>query len=127
MKRFKVHIFCAIVACAFLLIVRGTRTVDYAATFRDWKDAAVRSFKKGYDQTKAFVGREIISPVVAKVIKSQEKAIIDNPYQNTVATVRIGNNLSPDELAYRAHRQPKVKAALEQLLGRSLDGKKILP
>ena len=60
-----------------------------------------------------------------KVIKSQEKAIINNPYQNTVATVRIGNQLHPEELAYRAYREPKVKAALESLLGRSLDGKKI--
>lgn len=125
MKRFRVHIFCAIVACAFLFIVRGTRTVDYADMFRGWKDAAVRALKQRYDQTKAFVGREIISPVLIKVIKSQEKAIINNPYQDTIATVRIGNQLHPEEHAYRINREPKVKGALENLLGRSLDGKKI--
>ena len=125
MKRFRIHIFCAVAACAFLFIVRGTHTVDYADMFRGWKDAAVRALKQRYDQTKAFVGREIISPVLIKVIKSQEKAILNNPYQNTVATVRIGNNLHPEEHAYRVNREPKVKAALEGLLGRSLDGKKI--
>lgn len=125
MKRFRVHIFCAVVACAFLLIVRGTRTVDYAEMFSGWKNAAVSALKQRYDQTKAFVGRELVSPVLIKVIKSQEKAILDNPYQNTVATVRVGNTLHPDERAYRLNREPKVKVALEKLLGRSLDGKKI--
>jgi phospholipase A2 len=125
MKRFRVHIFCAVVACTFLLIVRGTRTLDYAEMFYGWKNAAVSALRQRYDQTKAFVGRELISPVLIKVIKSQEKSIINNPYQNTVATVRIGNELHPDERAYRVAREPKVKVALEQLLGRSLDGKKI--
>jgi phospholipase A2 len=125
MKRFKVHIFCAVAACAFLLIVRGTRTVDYAEMFSNWKSAAVSALKQRYDQTKAFVGRELISPIIAKVIKTQEKSIIDNPYQDSIATVRVGNNLSPEENAYRIYREPKVKAALERLLGRSLDGKKI--
>lgn len=125
MKRFRVHIFCAIIACAFLFIIRGTRTVDYAEMFRGWKDAAVRALKQRYDQTKAFVGREVISPVLVRVIRSQEKAIIENPYQNTIATVRIGNELPREERAYRVYREPKVKVALEKLLGRSLDNKKI--
>jgi phospholipase A2 len=125
MKRFKVHIFCTIVACAFLIIVRGTRTVDYAEKLREWKNAAVVALRQRYDEAKMYVGREVISPVLVKVIKSQEKSIINNPYQNTVAQVRIGNQLHPEELAYRANRQPKVKVALENLLGRSLDDKKI--
>ncbi len=124
MKRFKVHFFCVIVACALLIIVRGTHT-DFAEMFRNWKSAAVIALKQRYEQTKAFLGRELVSPIVVKIIKSQEKAIINNPYQNTLATVRIGNNLHPEEVAYRANRAPKVKAALENLLGRSLDGKKI--
>lgn len=125
MKRFKVHIFCVIVACALLIIVRRTSTVDFAEMFRNWKSAAVIALRQRYEQTKAFVGREVVSPMLLKIIKSQEKAIINNPYQNSIATVRIGNNLHPEEVAYRANRAPKVKAALEGLLGRSLDGKKI--
>jgi phospholipase A2 len=125
MKRFKVHIFCAIIACVFLLIVRGTRTVDYAEMFRGWKNAATVALKQRYEQTKSFVGREIISPVLVKVIKSQEKSIVTNPYQNTIATVRIGNDLHPEERAFRAFREIRVKTALENMLGRSLDGKKI--
>src|SRR5579862_1036295 len=125
MKRFKVHICCAIIACAFLLIMRGTRTMDYLETLRGWKNEAVSGLKQRYEQTKAFVGREIVSPVVVKALKSQEKAIINNPYKDAVATVRVGNNLHPDEAAFRSKRAPKVKVALEKLLGRSLDGKKV--
>lgn len=124
MKRFKVHIFCAIVACAFLIIVRGTRTVDGVEKLSSWK-AAMTALKQRYEQTRAFVGRVFVSPVVAKVIKSREKAILNNPYQNSVATVRMGNELHPDEQAYRMNREPIVKAALEAVLGRSLDDKKI--
>lgn len=125
MKRFRVHIVCATVACAFLIIVRGTRTVDYTEMLRGWKNAAVVALKQRYAEAKTYMGREVIAPVMIKVIKSQEKAILNNPYQNTVAQVRIGNQLHPEELAYRAYREPKVKAALESLLGRVLDDKKI--
>ncbi|HEX4068496.1 MAG TPA: hypothetical protein VHX42_00195, partial [Candidatus Babeliales bacterium] len=117
MKQYRKHIICILAACAFLLIVRGTRTLSY--------DEVVRTLRQYYDQTKAFVGRKIVSPVVVKMITSQEKAITNNPYKDTIATVRIGNELHPEERAYRAHREPKVKAALEKLLGRSLNGKKI--
>lgn len=125
MKRYRVHIFCAIAACALLIIVRGTRTVDYAEMLRSWKSAAVSALRQRYAQAKSFVGREVVSPVLVKMIKSQEKAIVDNPYKDTVATVRVGNDLHPDERAYRTNRAPKVKAALENLLARSLDDKKI--
>ena len=64
MKRFKVHIFCTIVACAFLIIVRGTRTVDYTEMFRGWKNAAVVALKQRYEQTKTYMGREVVSPVM---------------------------------------------------------------
>ncbi len=125
MKCFKVHIFCAIVVCAFLVIVRKTNTVDLTEMFQGWKSAAVVALKQRYEKTKSFFGREVVSPMLVKIIKSQESAIINNPYQNTIATVRIGNDLHPDEVAYRANRAPKVKAALENLLSRSLDDKKI--
>jgi len=59
------------------------------------------------------------------LIKSQKKAIINNPYKDKVAMVRIGNELNADERAYITKRKPKVKVALEKMLGRSLDGKYI--
>lgn len=125
MKRFKVHIFCAIIACILLAVARSTHTVDLAEMFAGWKKAAVAALKERYDATKAFVGRTIISPGITAVIKSQSKAIIDNPYQNESAQVRIGNELHPAEAAYRILREPKVKVALEKFLNRSLDDKKI--
>lgn len=48
-----------------------------------------------------------------------------NPYKTTVAQVRRGNELSPLERAYIKGRLPKVKVALEHLLGESLDNKYI--
>jgi len=64
MKRFKVHIICAIAACVVLIIVRSTRTIDYLETLRGWKDTATKGLQERYEQTKSFVGREFISPGV---------------------------------------------------------------
>lgn len=52
-------------------------------------------------------------------------AIINNPYKNTQATVRIGNSISPEEQAYLVQREPKVRTALEALTNRKLTNKKI--
>lgn len=124
MKRFKIYFLCGVIIFAFLAIVRVTHTIDLSQLSGNWR-AAIVALKQQYEKAKSFVGREVISPVLTKVLKSQEKAIVNNPYQNVVATVRIGNNLPPQEIAYRAKRAPKVKVALENLLGRSLDDKEI--
>jgi len=50
-------------------------------------------------------------------------AIRINPYKDTVATVRVGNELNTNERAYLEKRRPKVKAGFEKMLNRSLDGK----
>src|SRR5579872_1280261 len=125
MKRYKVHIICAIAACALLIIIRSTSTLDYAQKLSAWKAAVIAAAQQRYEQTKSFIGSQLISPVLIQVIKSQEKAIIDNPYKDMVATVRVGNELHADEREYRMYRESRVKAALEKLLDRSLDGKKI--
>ena len=54
---------------------------------------------------------------------AEPTAIRINPYKDTVATVRVGNELNTNERVYLEKRQPKVKAAFEKMLGRSLDGK----
>lgn len=45
-----------------------------------------------------------------------------DPYARREATVRRGNQLAAQEIEYLQKRKLKVKQALEQLLGRSLDG-----
>ena len=124
MKRFRIYFLCGIVVFVFLVIVRKTNTLDVAQMSDNWR-ATVVALKQQYENAKSFVGREIISPVLMKILKSQEKAIVNNPYKDSAAIVRIGNNLPSQEIAYRAKRAPKVKVALENLLGRSLDDKKI--
>ncbi|MGA9530896.1 MAG: hypothetical protein WBQ73_03355 [Candidatus Babeliales bacterium] len=55
-----------------------------------------------------------------KFIKSRSPAIVKNPYQNEVASVRFGNELSQGEKTYLNKRKKIVKQALEKLLGREL-------
>jgi phospholipase A2 len=50
-------------------------------------------------------------------------AIYENPYAQSVAFIRTGNELCSGEHVYRSKRYPIVKKALEKMLGESLDGK----
>lgn len=50
-------------------------------------------------------------------------AVAENPYAQSVAFVRTGNELCSGERVYRAKRYPIVKRALEQMLQEPLDGK----
>ena len=56
-------------------------------------------------------------------IMGEPTAVRINPYKDTVARVRVGNELNTHEREFLAKRQPKVKKALEKMLNRSLDGK----
>lgn len=58
-----------------------------------------------------------------ELMKIDHPAIVENPYNNMQAVVRVGNDLHPDEQAFLAKRAPVVKSALEKMLGESLDGK----
>lgn len=51
-------------------------------------------------------------------------AFTENPYKNTIATVRQGNDLAEGEKAYLALRTPKVRTALEKFLNTSMTNKK---
>ena len=53
-------------------------------------------------------------------IRSHEKAVLDNPYASTVAQVRVGNDLHPEEQHYLIHRKQKTKSALAKILKTSL-------
>jgi len=57
------------------------------------------------------------------LMKIDHPAIVNNPYHSTQAVVRVGNELHPDEKEFLYQRAPVVKAALEKMLGESLDGK----
>lgn len=50
-------------------------------------------------------------------------AIMDNPYKNTVATIRTGNQLCAQERSHRFLRLSKIKHTLDQLYGKSYDKK----
>lgn len=58
-----------------------------------------------------------------RYIRSKEKVILDNPYASTVAHIRIGNNLHPQEQEFLTNRKPKIETALEKILEMSLKGK----
>lgn len=60
---------------------------------------------------------------LASALQSRLPSVLLNPYKHQSAEVRQGNQLCNQEKAYLQRRMPKVKQALEQLLGRSLNGK----
>jgi cytosolic phospholipase A2 len=88
---------------------------------------------KGYNATEWLLFKPIkkalhplsIPQAIREQIKKDQPSIVNNPYKNTAASVRIGFNLSPEELSYKQKRRAKIKQALEKLLNRSLDGKYI--
>ena len=53
---------------------------------------------------------------IKKAVFAAQPAIRKNPYRDTVARVREGNELPQGEKAYRAARKPIVKKALEKFL-----------
>lgn len=115
------------VAVLFCAIGVWIEAVDISGTYQRAKDAA-SSVKDKVVSTattvKDTVGN-VLSSASRALIRSEQKAIANNPYKNTVASVRIGNGLHPEERAYLAKRKPKVKSALEKLLGRSLTDKQV--
>ena len=69
--------------------------------------------------------------VEATILKAREAviqqlpAIRDNPYKNTVAKVRAGNQLPQEEKQYVSDRLTRVRNCSERLINQSLEGKKI--
>ncbi len=57
----------------------------------------------------------------AQLLKSSP-LIKNNPYKNEIAQVRVGADVHAQEKAFVKAREPKVKAALENFLGKKLNG-----
>lgn len=68
---------------------------------------------------------DLLAHPLEHLLQIDHPAINENPYKTTQAVVRIGNELHPEERAFLQKRRPRVKAALEKMLGESLDGKYI--
>lgn len=78
----------------------------------------------GYTTSEWNINKPIIEHA-REILQAQVAAIVENPYKKQSATVRVGNDLPQGEKEYLAQRTPKVKKALEKLLGKSLEGKAI--
>jgi cytosolic phospholipase A2 len=53
--------------------------------------------------------------------RKNKKEVIETTYQSHIAEVRFGNELHPEELEYLQNRRPKIRVALEKILGMSLE------
>lgn len=86
------------------------------------KDGALKGYTKaGWNIIRPTIGAvKTVAQKVRKSIMGKSAAIEDNPYKDTVATVRVGNELSPGERAFTAKRLTKVKQALEKLFDKKL-------
>lgn len=112
---------------SFCAIGVWVEAIDIQGTYQKAKEAA-GSVKGKVVDTATSVKESLsnaLSTASRALIRAEQKAILNNPYKNTVASVRKDNGLHPEERAYLAKRKPKVKVALEKLLGRSLTDKQV--
>jgi phospholipase A2 len=79
---------------------------------------------KGYNQFEWYINKHIIDQARSHLMNTIP-AIMQNPYENKTASVRTGNGLPAQEKEFLKKRKPKVKTALERMLNRSLEGKRI--
>ena len=98
------------------------------------KEIGREVFEKGKEAAKTVVTtvekqvkkvEDLLTNEAKNLIKANQRAVKENPYKNIAAHVRLGNQLHAFERSYLQKRKPKVKGALEKLLGRGLDGKYI--
>jgi len=61
--------------------------------------------------------------VYGKWYRRNKNKVVDNVYRSVVAEVRLGNQLHPEEVRYLEKRKPKVRTALEKIVGMSLENK----
>lgn len=120
----------------FCVIAIQVKALDFSGAYQkvsgmyQQAKGAVASAKDVYGRTKEITTpiKEAASGVVstgAQYLARDSVAVKNNPYKNVVAIVRTGNELNTHEREYVSKRRPKVKHALEKMLGRSLDGKHI--
>lgn len=107
--------------------VQGTydrAKVGAANAYETARDTAAGAYQAAKD-TATSVSNRVSEAVTSgfQWMMGEPTAVKINPYKDTVATVRTGNELNTNERVYLEKRQPKVKAAFEKMLGRSLDGK----
>lgn len=110
----------------FCMVNRGINAFDMRGTYEAAKEKAKNA--ASYVTNQATYAKERASSAISSGYQYvtgayEPTAIRINPYKQTVARVRIGNNLNAQERDFLAKRQPKVKKALEKMLNRSLDGK----
>lgn len=106
--------------------------IDFSSAYQKTKDAANSMVDKAKTTTSSLIGKakdavstakDTLSSALAGKIRAtlgDQSAITKNPYKDKVASVRIGNELNSEERAFLAKRKPKVKSALEKMVGRSL-------
>jgi phospholipase A2 len=124
MKRmWKISAAVMVIALFFMADV-GMQAFDIRGTYEKAKEKAkggVAYVKDAATEAKNRVTGAVSSGV--QYIMGEPTAVRINPYKNTIARVRVGNELNVHEREFLAKRQPKVKRALEKMLNRSLDGK----
>ena len=100
------------------------KAVDLRGTYEKAKEKAKSATT--YVKDTATAAKDRVTGAISsgvQYIMGEPTAVRINPYKNTVAYVRVGNELNSHEREFLAKRQPKVKRALEKMLARSLDGK----
>lgn len=133
-KRYLIS-FAIVVIAFFCITHKGINAVDFWGAYDRAKakvqsasasvQTAAMQAKDVVDQTRAKVSSAVLTGVKYITGGNEPTALRINPYKNTTAYVRMGNELNQQEREFLQLREPKVKQALEKMLNRSLDDKRI--
>jgi len=134
MKHFWKISSIASVFVLFCIMNVWLEAVDFSGAYQRAKDAAMSSMNKAKGAVTSVIDKgksvatsaqEAASGAAKSLLGTDQIAIKRNPYKDTIATVRVGNELHPEERAFLAKRKPKVKIALEKMLNRSLSDSQV--
>lgn len=88
-------------------------TIEMALAAKDWSVGTIKGIGSAIVAT-------LTDPIKNKIKKGQQ-AFAQDPYKDTVATVRVGNELNNNERRAVNSRLQKVKSALEKKLGKPIE------
>jgi len=104
----------------FTLVQWSSKTTQ--EMIKQSKEALADAIKTAYKFTTRYLAKLYMQ---ASNYFRTEPLLKNYPHQNEVATVRVGNNLCPQEKQYLSLRRPKTKKALEALIHKKLPEKKV--
>lgn len=129
MKLYRKQVVVSVFVFLVLIVIykRSLFSFDFGKLLEKGKEEIGKVVGTVEEEVKKVTGaiEDVLTDQVKKQIRELQRAVRENPYKDTIARVRVGNQLPLGERNYLQKRKPKVKVALEQFLERNLTDKYI--